>query len=221
MTDRPRLSSIDLWANHERRCLRILREALELLDLPDDDEGEVDLNRRLYRCVVRASHAIAARDQVEQLPVVVPEGRNPPAASDAERADREHKIPDFYWAYIDHLAIDPLSAARQFVVECKRLTTASSRWIYTEQYVQAGVVRFVTVEHAYGKEAPSGAMVGYLQALALDQALEEVNACALAMQLPPLELSDRGVGRRTELDHELQRAFPDSPFRLVHLWVRA
>ncbi len=47
------------------------------------------------------------------------EGRNPPVASDAERAAREHKIPDFYWAYIDHLAVNPLAAARQFVVDAK------------------------------------------------------------------------------------------------------
>lgn len=131
------------------------------------------------------------------------------------------RIPDFYWAFIYHLAIDSIAAARQFVVECKRLTLPSKNWMYTEQYVQAGISRFVTVEHAYGKEVPSGAMVGYLQVIALDQAMSEVNSCAVAEKLAPLHLSDRGTKRRAELDHQLERGFPDSPFRLIHLWIRA
>ena len=157
----------------------------------------MDLNRQVERsCIVRASYVIvAARDRVEQLPVVVPEGRNPPVASDAERAAREHKIPFIYSPFLDHLAVNPLAAARQFVVECKRLTTSSRSWVYTEQYVRSGVMRFITDEHAYGKDAPSGAMVGDLQAIELDIALQEVNACAVREQLPTLCLSSRNVCR--------------------------
>lgn len=215
----PRLTSIDLWGRHERRCLQILREALAMLATYDDGDREVDLNRRLYRCIVAASHAIAQREQVE-LPVVVPEGRNPPSASDAERSTREHKIPDFYWAYIDHLADNPVAAARQFVVECKRLTVPSKNWVYTEQYIKAGVVRFTSSDHGYGKAAPSGAMVGYLQeVMQLDQALLEVNAVATAEGLPTL--TPRGdPAKIAELDHSLVRAFPDSPYHLLHLWLR-
>jgi hypothetical protein len=221
MTNRPSFSSIDLWANHERRCLEVLRAALELLGLPDDTESEVDINRRLYGCLIRASHAIAARDGSESLAAPVPEGRNPPVASDAQRATREHKIPDFYWAYIDHLATNPMAAARQFVVECKRLTTRSRNWVYTAQYVDAGIVRFVTVEHSYGKESPSGVMVGYLQLMNLEQALSEVNARAVGKSLPPLHLVNNDGRMPVELSHELVRSFPDSPFRLIHLWLRA
>ncbi len=221
MNGRPLLTSIDLWGNHERRCLRILRDALELLEPPGDNEREVDINRRLYFCLVRASHAIAAGGSGETLPAPVPEARNAPSATDEERATREHKIPDFQWGYIDHLASNPAAAARQFVVECKRLTVASKNWVYTEQYVQAGIARFVSPEHAYGKDTPSGAMVGYLQTMQLDQALDEVNRCAVAERLAELALTSQNSARRIELEHALDRTFAETPFRLVHLWLRA
>jgi hypothetical protein len=149
-----------------------------------------------------------------ELPVVVPEGRNPPLASDRERSGREFKIPDFYWAYHDHDGDEP---ARQFVVECKRLTPASRGWIYTEQYVTAGIARFIGVTHEYGKAAPSGAMVGYLQALSYGAALAAVNSCLASAPLPLLEPFDQ-ASPVPILDHLLDRSFPESPFRLRHLW---
>jgi hypothetical protein len=197
--------------------MQLLRDALILLEKGSPEEGEPNLNRRLYRSII-AAHTRAARDGAEQLPVVVPEGHNPPVESDAERAARENKIPDFYWAYVDHLA-EP-GAARQFVVECKRLTKATKNWNYTEQYVHAGVARFIAVEHAYGKDARAGAMVGYLQAMDVEQALIEVNAAANSRGITPLTIGQSPAGALIELDHQLTRPFPDSPFLLMHIWTR-
>jgi hypothetical protein len=183
MTDRPRLTSINLWERHERRCLQMLRGAIALLAAGPADEGEPDLNRRMYRAIIAVQSADARRG-LEQLSVVVPEGRNPPVASDARRTAREHKIPDFYWSYVDYLAPEPEAVARQFVVECKRLTAATRDWDYIAQYVDAGVQRFVTEEHGYGKETPSGAMIGYLQTIDIDDALNGVNTHATAKGCP-------------------------------------
>lgn len=216
MTDRPSLMSVDLWELHERRCMQLLHEALILLDDGPADEGECDLNRRLYRSII-AAHTRAARDGAEQLPVVVPEGRNPPVESDTERATREHKIPDFYWAYVDHFA-EP-GAARQFVVECKRLTAATKNWDYTVQYIHAGVLRFITEGHGYGKGTPSGAMIGYVQNMGVDEALSQVNGHATANGLSALNIRDRSADAVIELDHQLDRPFPDTPFLLMHIWT--
>ena len=219
MSEGPRLSSLDLWAWHEHRFVGLLREALALLAGDPGGEVEVDLNRSLYQAIVRVSHASVVASG-EPLPVVVPEGRNPPAATDRERAEREFKIPDFYWAYVDDLAADPDTAAKQFVVECKRLTTASKNWVYTEEYVKSGIARFISRGHGYGMGVASGAMVGYVQQIGLDDALGEVNAYASADSIPPLRLSARSEDDNAELDHEFARSFPESPFRLLHLWVR-
>lgn len=219
MNERPSLTSMDLWGRHQRRCLQLLRDALVSLTAGPADEGEVELNRQLYQSIVVAEHAEAVRSGGQQLSVVVPEGHNPPVGSDAERVAREHKVPDFYWAYIDHLSPVPKDAARQFVVECKRLTMASKSWDYTDQYVEAGVQRFITVEHAYGKEASSGAMVGYLQAMNTEDALKAVNASASVRKIPTLTLRQQTSNDPVELDHELARPFPISPFSLRHFWI--
>ena len=216
MSRQPRLTAIDLWSNHERLCTQLLREALKELADQYPNENEWDLNRLLYRAIIRASHQAA--QQGEDPPAVVPEGHNPPDASDEERAERERKIPDFYWAYIDPLANDPNAASKQFVVECKRLTNPQTR--YTREYVKSGIARFINLGHSYGKGMKSGAMVGYLQEIFLDDALARVNAYAESDSVPPLIMRSNSGETSAELDHDLVRCFPVSPFHLVHIWAR-
>lgn len=207
------LSSGELWERHERRCLEVLIGALLRFRLDRTDESEGELNRRFYLCLLEAARDIERRDDVE-LPVVVPEGQNPPLLSDQARAAREFKRPDFYWAYHDHDGPEP---ARQFVVECKRLTPASRRWVYTDQYVEAGIARYTSEAHGYGKAAPSGAMVGYVQTLGVGTAEAHVNAALETSGLPRLGRSPAPSGL-SAFTHDLQRTFPHSPFRLRHFW---
>ncbi|TAJ16115.1 MAG: hypothetical protein EPO65_13885 [Dehalococcoidia bacterium] len=197
----------------------LLRDALADLAADPSGETENDLNRGLYRALVRASHR-AAQTAETAPPVVVPEGRNPPASTDEDRAVREHKIPDLYWAYIDPLVENPNDAAQQFVVECKRLTKPTRGWVYTSEYVDSGVARFVTPEHSYGKGMASGAMVGYLQDIPLDDALREVNTRVATHAMAPLVLSARNGEADADLAHDLIRSFPASPFHLTHVWAR-
>jgi len=211
---RPSLVSIDAWGAHERRCAELLHSALDALAPIGLDESEDELNRRLYFHICQTARAIEQRDGTT-LPVVVPEGLNPPLATDEQRATREFKRPDFYWAYHDPDGDEP---ARQFVVECKRLTAAGATWVYTEQYVIAGVRRFVAVDHGYGKEAWAGAMVGYIQRIPPDRAHSEVNAHLGTAGLPPLGRVPGASASVSGFGHELDRAFVHSPFRLLHLW---
>jgi len=219
MSAAPPLTSLGLWTAFESRCTQLLRDALTEVAAEPDGQSEDDLNRGLYKAIIRASHRIAQQGEA-QPPVVVPEGRNPPASTDEERAAREHKIPDLYWAYIDPLVEDPNDAAQQFVVECKRLTKRSRNWTYTSEYVDSGVVRFVTIEHSYGKGMPSGAMVGYVQDIAIDDALREVNARTANHSIAPLVLNARAGDAEADLGHDLVRSFAQSPFHLTHVWAR-
>ena len=216
MSHQPQLSSIDLWSDHERLCISLLQQALRTLTDRSPDENEDDLNRCLYRAIIRASYEAERRG--EHVPVVVPEGRNPPVSSDVERAEREFKIPDFYWAYIDPLTNDPDDASKQFVVECKRLT--EPRTVYMREYVKSGIARFITVGHGYGKGVKSGAMVGYLQEVFVDDALTRVNAVVGSDSIPPLVLRKRDGEKDAEIDHDLTRPFPKTPFHLIHMWGR-
>ena len=180
------------------------------------DALENDLNRCLFLAINRVSYY--AMQTGEDIPPVVYEGRNPPAPTDNERVAREFKIPDFYWAYIDPLTDSPDDSYKQFVVECKRLTPHKTN--YSQEYVLSGIARFISESHAYGKGMPGGAMVGYLQYLSIDSALAEVNGVAGANAIPPLALRQRNGEISAELNHQLLRSFPISPFLLVHVWAR-
>lgn len=209
----PSFLSLNAWAAHERLCLRLLEAALRKFPVVDPDEGEDALNRRLYFHITETGRDIERAEGVT-LPVVVPEGLNPPLATDEERAAREHKRPDFYWAYHDH---DGREFARQFVVECKRLTLPSRSWVYSEQYVVAGVRRFASTEHGYGAQAWAGAMVAYLQNLQADEALAQVNQYLGVTGLPELPPGTDSAGTR-RLAHKFSRPFDHSPFSLFHIW---
>lgn len=222
MSNRPRLSELDLWSRNVEACLQVLADALVLLAIDPASrtiELEDDLNRRLFECVTVATHA---RNQQPALRVsaVTYEGRNSPAASDPDRTAREFKRPDFFWAWINDLEPDPHRSRREFVVECKRLACPTSGRRFTDQYVTDGVLRFITPEHAYGKDMSAGAMVGYLQQLKMDDAHDAVNAAAAASRVPRLDLRSRVGDDSADFDHALPRPFAISPFRLEHLWRR-
>jgi hypothetical protein len=64
-------------------------------------------------------------------------------------------------------------------------------------------------------------MVGYIESMDFDEILHEVNSARHDALLPAILLSasvwqNHGT---TRLEQELERLFPDSPFRLWHYWV--
>jgi hypothetical protein len=63
-------------------------------------------------------------------------------------------------------------------------------------------------------------MLAYLQDIDADQALAEVNSQASGNGLSAMTIRRRSADALVELDHHLDRPFPDSPFLLMHLWTR-
>jgi hypothetical protein len=214
MIGRPRLSELDLWATKERECLDVLTEALRQLSnesrVPDEDEDGI--NRRLMRMI---DGVIARRPDCTLAPPPY-EGRSSPAPSDPVRMSREFKRPDFVWLWIDDLAADPRLSRQEFTIECKRLGASP----YPRRYVTNGIQRFTNTTHAYGKDMRSGAMVGYLESILIDIALERVNMVATAEGVPLLTLVARRGDDAATLEHGLGRAYPITPFGLTHLWTR-
>jgi len=214
----PSLKSRNLWAKREARCLAILERALFLLrrtkSLP---EAEVDLNRLLYFCLLRASRELYPNDGIAPTP----ECNNQPDPDDNARAIREHKRPDFQWIYLDKYENNPERSSKQFVVECKRLGKSSrSAWVLNSNYVNHGVQRFKDIEWAYGQRFASGAMVGYWQSMDGNAVLTEVNIELRKNSLPELVPLRNWRARPVfGLKHQLERSFEISPFRLCHRWV--
>ncbi|NYI44938.1 hypothetical protein BJ993_002018 [Nocardioides aromaticivorans] len=217
-TGRPRLSQLSLWDRHVALILDVFRDALHLLAAQGARGTEPDLNRLLYECVLRANRnrriaGLAALD----TPVMW-ESRNQPSPTTAS-GTAENKIPDFQCGLIDHECPDPLLSAKAFVIECKRLGQPTKSWNFTERYVTDGMSRFIDVGWQYGKYVRAGAMVGYLEGIALRSVIADVNVAANSNAVPPVSLNGTSTAPLHELVHTLTRAFPESPFQLTHLWV--
>lgn len=219
----PRISRLRTWEKHERRVVDILLLALSILRKKDIlPSSEVLLNRELYFCLLEANHALweSGAGGFDHPPT--PEGHNPADPDDEQRAVRENKIPDFYWGFIDHSEPDPRRSARNYVIECKRLgNPPRADWILDQNYVNNGILRFITEEHSYAKGERSGAMVGYVQNMELDEILCEVNSSAVSVGIPELLAPFSGwqIGGTSQFTHQLNRIFLISPFQLTHFWV--
>jgi hypothetical protein len=214
----PSLKSRNFWAKREAKCLVILEQALLSLrkesNLP---EAEVELNRRLYFCLLQASRKLYPSETVAP----VQECNNQSDVDDKARATREQKRPDFQWIYLDKYEPDPNRCSKQFVVECKRLgCPPRTDWVLNANYVNHGVRRFKDEQWAYAKRFPTGAMVGYCQNMELDEILTEVTSEARKHLIPDMTLIGKWKARAvSQLEHSLDRVFAVSPFKLCHLWV--
>ncbi len=218
---RPRLSALDIWRRHEDFVLGVFREALQLLrdDLPVESD-EDHLNRCLYFKVLHVtSRRINAGDGSLHLTPPTYEGRNSPSPT-TEGTGAESKRPDFYWGYQDGTDPDPERSVRNLVIECKRLgTPPSSSWNLNRNYVHNGIVRFVDPGHSYGKDAVSGAMIGYIQSMAIDEILGIINSESDQIELPPLGPHPASSPGLVEHRHDLRRPFYPMDFSLRHIWV--
>ncbi|MBN1873388.1 MAG: hypothetical protein JXA33_04090 [Anaerolineae bacterium] len=222
IVNQPRLSQISIWKNHKEGIVWVIREALLLLreqpDLPKDEDSPMchSLNRELSFCFGRACHRL-------RLPHHKPsrEAKNQPYIGDSEPTNRESKIPDFQWVFVDVLAAED-SCERTFTLECKRLGMPSSRsWNLNENYVFNGICRFVTEPHEYGKGSDDCAMIGYIQSMEFTDILEEVNQTARQCRITEISPPPGGWIKDSisELEQTLERSFPVSPFLLRHFWV--
>jgi hypothetical protein len=218
MSAGPSLKSRGLWAKREGRCLAILCRALASLQQEDDlPEAEVDLNRRLYFCLLSASRELYPKEEIAPIQ----ECNNQSDPDDEARAAREQKRPDFQWIYLDRYESDPRRSSKQFIVECKRLGKPQrADWVLNLNYVQHGICRFRDPIWGYAKRFPRGAMIGYWQSMDARQVLKEVNDEARKKSLPDLILVGNWKSKEANhLEHAFERPFDISPFELRHLWI--
>lgn len=214
----PTLRPRNSWAEHQAMFIAILKRALILLrEIHDLPEAEIDLNRELYWCLRKASVELYPKNEVAPLD----ECKNQPDPDDQARAEREKKMPDFQWIYLDRYERDPLRNRREFVVECKRLgTPLRASWKFNPNYTNHGIARFREPQWSYAKGQASGAMVGYWQSMEGNDILQEINQESNQNSLSNLvPVSDWNLGDITHLEHTLDRPFKISPFKLYHFWI--
>jgi hypothetical protein len=219
----PKISQPMTWDRHVSLVLTVLVRALTILQSRvSNTESEISLNRELYFCLLEANEELHRYTGEAFNHQPTSEAKNPPDPDDEQRAKRENKIPDFFWGFIDHTSPDPRRGARNFYIECKRLLKPTrADWVFNENYIHHGVLRFVTEEHGYAKGEKEAAMVGYVQNMDFIDILAEVNKTATNASVPSLKGAIAGwnTDGTSRLEHELTRPFQISPFRLQHFWV--
>jgi hypothetical protein len=214
---RPRLLKTNIWENYETRILKLFRCALKLLqektDLPDKED---DLSRELFILVRRLNN----QNDKQGLPCSpIYQGHNQPVIDDPIQSIREYKKPDFQWEIRDIHEINPNKMSKYYTLEAKRLGSPPSR--FHKDYVLEGIQRFILAKYGYGKSVDSGAMIGYIQNMELEEILKEVNKYCSQLTIIELTLSPEGWQNDvSRLEHQLERPdVPPSPFNLRHLWV--
>lgn len=218
--NRPNILIVDHWENHERRILALLKRALILLNEQDLSllKDELALNKELSHCFQRALRELREAGEPEPSRPklnLIKQGD----MQDDGAVYGEGTIPDFTVDCIDH-AQGSEFPDRPYNIECKRLGSFAGKRNLCKEYVTEGVQRFVCESHQYGRNAPAGAMVGYVQGSDVGAMVSTINGhnekCGMAVcQL----VCSEGTGAMVELSQELHRPFPITPFRLNHCWA--
>ena len=216
---RPSLIQANLWRRRHAHYIAVIERALLLLRehtvLPVDERNLV---RELYFKIITARRQL---DPNGRFCSPCFESQNPPDPDYECVQAFENKRPDIQWRHDDESAPDDRHREKSFVIECKRLgTTTAARWNFNEQYVIGGVMRFHSPDWRYGLHMSDGMMVAFVQSMDFVAILNILNSQLAKNELPLLIL--KGTFLDTEisrLNHELQRSFPNSPFRLSHHWL--
>lgn len=186
-----------LWSRHENLILEVLGEALISLQqekcMPTDEN---DISLRFY-FQIRSTN-LALRKKGRGLPsILFWQGQNQPLEGDKPGSPRISKEPDFQWQIVNDLELNPDEAYRHYAIECKRLGKASRKnWVFNENYVKEGILRYTKEDYGYGKGTQSGAMIGYIQSMDFIAILQDVNLCANNESIPQLVLSMQGWGEK-------------------------
>ena len=203
------------------------------MNLGDSRRIEDRVNTVLCWCFIEATRQLGRQRQngKRRGPLNFPRPQTPKFPNPHDRSEmsvgRERKIPDFKWGFVDHASFDdPASdhkGEQDFDIECKRLGKKIASGALTQKYVQNGILRFLTDVHRYGEDQSSGAMIGYVENMELDDILNEVNETIESQSVSIPTLSQPAEGWQetatSHLDHEFERTFPESPFHLYHFWI--
>lgn len=222
---RPRLSKIDSWASFETRILKVIVSALEILRNSKRDltkEIEDKLNYELYFCMLKAVRRLGGEDSGINSPPVY-ECWNQPLEGEELLDVARKKRPDFQWGYINHSEPNPRKSAKHYYIECKRLGKPIRKdWVFNQNYVLQGVLRFVKPEYKYGRASSSGTMIGYIQSMDGKTILCEVNKEARSNGITPIRLSSEGWKKKgvSRLENEFNRTkVLPAHFTLRHFWL--
>ena len=221
---RPQLSFVvRSWEEQAQFALGLVLLALEQLhsqrrSAPAFPEDEKEVSKELGLHLDRLVDRNGELNGYPTIPRPNYDGIQGRDADYDESREHEDKRPDIRFIIRD--AQDVNGSHKTLAFECKRLGLSASGHSLNKEYVEKGIVRFCRQSHRYGAYSGWGVMIGYIQSSQHENILRQVNEHIQNNTLADLTLSDAGWQRvSSRLEHQLERPFEISPFRLVHLWV--
>jgi len=215
-----------LWQRHEELILEVFVRALKMLclekNLPD---AENRINETLYLKARLMYFKLPSKQRPAFFGLFL-EPQNQPQTEKDVGEKFLLKKPDLKWRLENKLDPDPYTAIKDYDIECKRLGRPLRRdRVLNEDYVKKGILRFLNVEHSYGKGMTLGAMIGYVQNMEFKDILKEINQCIIQIQthnIPSIKFSAKKNSRKEVIEtaQKLYRTeISPSSFNLRHIWV--
>jgi hypothetical protein len=204
---------IDLWIAHEKLYFSIFFEALQQLEINEDQRKDEDAISEAL-CPVLRGVCYKHKDEV-----MTPSWEKPkqPVNINELRGGKIRKRPDFTCSFLNSLADSPETYEISFDIECKRLGGKKGSWDLNQNYIDNGIKRFDSSDHEYGKRAPSGMMIGYIVDMEESAILKDVNKY-LSKTMPELnfKFADKVVSYAQCFNRKHIRPIE---FKLLHLWA--
>jgi hypothetical protein len=220
---RPRLSVAITWARFEAAVLEVFSEALRrLAQFQRLPAAEEPINLELYWIARKIHHELLNSPQSSIPFSIMTDTTNQPEPDDSARSKRMKKRPDFSCVLNNSQEADFRKSQAIYSLECKRLGNPERDWILNQNYAEYGMLRFTQEDWQYAKGCVSATMIGYLQNMAPNAVLNEVNNNATLRGLPSLQRASaswvaQGVTSLSQA--ALNRTFVPTQFQLGHLWV--
>ena len=202
-----------LWMKHEKLYCSIFYEALQQLEINEDQRNNEDAISEALCPVLRE---VCFKDERD---IKTPDWEKPiqPATTDELKGGKINKRPDFTCNFLNSLAASPETYEIPFHVECKRLGKTAGSPALNKKYITNGINRFDCKTHEYGKRAPSGMMIGYIINMEQTAILEAVNKY---MPDERLELKFDFTQKVVSCEKSLNRKHVNpSEFKIIHLWA--
>lgn len=203
-----------LWQRHESLYRSIFVDALNLLEVTDEQRKDEDaISEALCLKLLNVCRLNKSKPMPPQW-----EGAISPATVGEFKGGKSRNRPDFTCNLVNSFAQSDDMYKISLHVECKRLGAKIGSWDLKKNYVDYGVNRFDCLKHEYGKRALSGMMIGYIINEDKNVILSVVNGHLSSAVFPAIAFA---FATKVELCDVILRRKTLEPkdFRLVHIWA--
>lgn len=216
MSLRPRGNQ--LWKKHVEMYVEVFRQALIALSkIKQAGKSEPAISCRLNKLVRRKCFESGKElvFPIYEVPIFAD-------LSDDDSKLKEAGRPDFTCRLKDKTATSCSNSELDFHIECKCLgRPKSSSWIFNENYVNHGIMRFDQDDKRYGENVPNGMMIGYILSMCTDDICKEVNEELKKTKRKYSSLCfQSSSGLLKETSQQLVREIVSpANFAILHLWI--